>query len=96
MQNKQETIDKVTAFMKQCVTSNGEHPPEELTYLDISKVESFRYATQTMETIKIFFRSKGKQSNNKPYTFRGELPVGTATLISNDLYSIRTEATNGY
>jgi hypothetical protein len=38
----------------------------------------------------VFFRSKDRKTNNKPFTYPEELPVGTATTISNDLYDVRT------
>ena len=87
--NREEKIRAINGFMSQCMDANEEFP-NGLTYRDISKVVSERYATQNVEVVKIFFRTKGSKSNNKPYTFPEELPVGTATRISDDLLEIRT------
>lgn len=87
---------KIHNFMRSCRTSSGEEPPAECTYLDISKVESSRSSTEPRETVKIFFRTMGSKRNNKPYVYPEKLPIGTAMLLSDDLYQVSTEATGGY
>ncbi len=85
----------LNSFIQMCEDSKGERPSG-FTYRDVAKVVSERYATQDVETVKLFFRSKGRKTNNHPYTYPEELPVGTSTIISNDLLEVRTTASVGY
>lgn len=90
--NRDEKIKRVEYFISSCMDSSGQHPVG-LTYKDVAKVVSERYATQNVETVKVFFRTKGSAKNNKPYTYPEELEVGTSTIISDELLDIRTSAT---
>jgi len=46
-------------------------PPADFTYEDISKVGFEKYVGSDRGTIKIFFYSRGKSGNNKPYSLDG-------------------------
>ena len=83
-------------FISMCQKSNGDYPPDNFTYRDISKVVSERYPTQSVEVVKVFFKSKGKVGNNTPYVYPEELEIGTATQISNDLYDARVNTVTKY
>ena len=96
MRDIEEKRNKINSFIAMCEKSSGENPPSELSYQDISKIVSERYSTQAVETIKVYFRTKGKTSNNTPYVYPEELPIGTATIISDDLLDARTIASIGY
>ena len=96
MRNIEEKRSKINNFISICEKSSGENPPTELTYQDISKIVSERYSTQPVETVKVYFRTKGKTSNNTPYIYPEELPIGTATIISDDLLEARTTTSVGY
>ncbi len=96
--NKEERLRKiqeVNYFIASCLDAKDE-PPDGLTYQDVAKIVSERYATQNVETVKVFFRTKGSRSNNKPYTYPYEMNVGTANIISDDLLEIRTNRDVGY
>mgnify|MGYP006883097613 CR=1 FL=1 len=86
---------QINSFISYCYNSKGEQY-KDATYKDISKVVCERYPTQDVEVIKVFFRSKGSNSNNIPFTFHEELPVGTAQQISNDLLEVRKTVVVGY
>ena len=87
--NRNEKIKRLNYFLSMCVDSKGQTPIG-LDYRDVAKVVSERYATQDVETVKVFFRTKGSRSNNHPYTYPEELKVGTSNVISDDLLEIRT------
>jgi len=86
---------QINSFISYCFNSKGEQY-DKGTYKDISKVVCERYPTQNVEVVKVFFRSKGGNANNVPYTFHEEVPVGTAQRISDDLLETRTTVTTGY
>lgn len=88
------TKTRLNNFISGCEDSNGEEPPNDYTYQNISKIECARYATQQVETVKFFFRTKGKKGNNKPYTYLEEVPTGTYNMLCDWLYSVRTYKSN--
>ena len=96
MRTIEEKRSNLNSFISYCLDKKNEHIPEGYTYQDISKVISERYPTQEVEVVRVFFKSTDVRTNNKPYTYPEELPIGTATMISNDLLEARTTVKNGY
>ena len=97
--NREEKIGQLNSFFSLCqVKSTGKtiESKHELIYQTVSKVEVERYSTQLVEKVKVFVYSAGKVGNNTPYTYPEELPIGTGTIISNDLCAVRTLNTDGY
>ena len=51
--------------------SNKNTPVEAFTYEDVSKIGYEKYVGSDRGNIKIFFYSRGKTGNNKPYMLEG-------------------------
>lgn len=92
-----KTLDQkkkiLNSLISMCKTASGDSVPDEFTIQDISKIECMRYPTQQVETVRVFFRTKGSRSNNKPYTYIEELPIGSYNELSQYLYDVRTKNT---
>lgn len=86
--------DRLSYLISQCKTAKGDSVPKGYTYKDISKTVCEIYATQPVEVIKIYFKSDGRATNNIPYKYQDEQPLGTYGKITQWLYDVRTAQVN--
>ena len=58
-------------IQKKFMDSDKNNPPVDFTYEDVSKVVFEKYVGKDRGNIKIFFFTRGKSGNNKPYSLDG-------------------------
>lgn len=86
-----EIEKKLNGLINSLVDSSGKTVPDGVTYRDISKVVCEGYASQELVTIKVFFYSKGKMRNNKPYSIPELVNEELYRMIRKDLLKITTD-----
>lgn len=86
----EEVSEKTKQMLKQFKSKDGRVASEEgFTWRDISKIQFESYIPHEEISLDIYFYSKGRTGNNKPYTYHKKIDISMANKFRESLNEAR-------